>query len=83
MPPPLPLAVSVLSFRAASLYPGMLRKVLHTVGLVHVSVITMISGLRSTAVALSSCIFEIRLRALVDNIVSFLSGVISGDSQVF
>ena len=43
----------------------MVRKELHISGFVHVSVMAMISGLISTAIAFSSSIFEFMLRAFV------------------
>ena len=73
MPPPLPLVVSALSIRTTSLYPGIQRKELQIVALVQVSVIAITSGARSMAVAFSSSIFEITLRALVENILSRMS----------
>ena len=69
MPPPLPFDVSALSFLAMSLYPGMLRKESEIVELVQLSVIAIMSGSRSMAVALSSSIFAIILRAFVKKIL--------------
>ena len=69
MPPPLPHVVSALSFLAISLYPGMLRKGSEIDELVQLSVIAMISGSRSMAVALSSSILAVILRAFVERIL--------------